>query len=587
MAAAMQARQARSALEARILPSGFGDYGELNAALSRLLSFGLYREVVRAVQDPEMVDNPRDWQRDEHPRVYRLVMSEKEFGIGHGAAVSADINAAVREQLELPYALYKDTIRSHPAGRITEYLPISADYAAEVRFGKRRAEDYARDKPVDLRAYAKSILGGIREGEPVTHERLADPLWWRRQGRKRIRAIREHLWTKLHATKIRGGASPDALYLSKQQDSAINDWAEKNLLVMPLKSGSGKSVKIFSPPVVKKARLKRRAAVLCRFDGLAKAAEKMGLVGVFITVTCPSKMHPTTTVSGKRVENSAWDGTEPRSAAAWLSGGWARVRSSAWVKRSGRFEFLKVVEPHADGTPHLHIIVFIKKDDVLEAEEVFRRCFKARERDGESRFRYGLKFEQKRDVGKIGGYMAKYLAKSIGVNEKNVEAGVDGETGDSVLAWRRAHNLRSFSSSSGLSVIWQKARAGQLDDAVESAIFEENADFVKMVKAAKTGDSLSFDEISKNRFKLYSIESENRYGEIVKTPFGCQDVETGEIFMFSAKCAVVNEKEERQAWMKRERCGSREEFLHALASEKLEERRGKVRKAVSRALEER
>ena len=77
---------------------------------------------------------------------------------------------------------------------------------------------------------------------------------------------------------------------------------------------------------------------------------------LFITVTCPSRMHPWLLRSCKR--NSKFDGTLPSQAQQHFCKTWSRI--CAQLKRDGiNIYGFRVAEPHHDGTPHWHLLVFL------------------------------------------------------------------------------------------------------------------------------------------------------------------------------------------------------------------------------------
>lgn len=100
--------------------------------------------------------------------------------------------------------------------------------------------------------------------------------------------------------------------------------------------------------------------------GLEDMAKSKEHVWLFATMTCPPRMHPNPT----RGANS-WDGTSPIQAAQWLQKNWTRVR--AMLHKSGiRIYGIWSKEPHLDGCPHMHALIYCESRHVPEVQRCLR-----------------------------------------------------------------------------------------------------------------------------------------------------------------------------------------------------------------------
>ena len=100
----------------------------------------------------------------------------------------------------------------------------------------------------------------------------------------------------------------------------------------------------------------RRKAMMARIKGIEQHAKTKGHVALFLTITCPSRMHARHSKSG--APNERYDGTSPRQAQTHLSGVWRdalRKLAHQGVRPFG----LRVTEPHHDGCPHRHVLAFV------------------------------------------------------------------------------------------------------------------------------------------------------------------------------------------------------------------------------------
>jgi hypothetical protein len=121
----------------------------------------------------------------------------------------------------------------------------------------------------------------------------------------------------------------------------------------------------------------RRNELMARLHGFEVYADKYGYVADFLTITCPSRMHGTHS-SGK--ENEKYDGTTSKEANQYLGNQFAKCRAQLARMGADYFGF-RVAEPHHDGTPHWHILVFVKPEQRKALREIF--SFYALQVDGD------------------------------------------------------------------------------------------------------------------------------------------------------------------------------------------------------------
>lgn len=99
----------------------------------------------------------------------------------------------------------------------------------------------------------------------------------------------------------------------------------------------------------------RRMELMNTIAGIERYASSKGDVGMFITITTPSKHHPTrVTGADKTVQlNHKWndEAYSPKEGQRYLCGIWSKMRTA--FKDNGLNVYgMCVVEPHHDGTPH-------------------------------------------------------------------------------------------------------------------------------------------------------------------------------------------------------------------------------------------
>lgn len=316
----------------------------------------------------------------------------------------------------------------------------------------------------DLRAYCERQ--GVRAPSVDTLAglvaRLTDAAWWRRALRRSIVRSCERACIRIgmvhrHASPY---ASEEAVHRRGQQrrrnarmlvaTEAVNEDGE----AFTLAELSARSV---SDPAV------RRAELMTRIRGFEEWAEERGHVGVFVTWTAPSRMHARLAVSGD--PNPKYDGTTPREAAALLARQWAKCRA-AWKRRGIAPYGFRVAEPHHDGTPHWHMLLFLAAEEERVCEDIMRRyAWEPDAAELTTDKARAARFHAKRidpERGTAAGYIAKYIAKNI----DGAHVGDDEETGapaeamaPHVDAWASTWGIRQFQQIGGPGVtVWRELR---------------------------------------------------------------------------------------------------------------------------------
>ncbi|EPP3534631.1 replication endonuclease [Klebsiella variicola] len=205
-----------------------------------------------------------------------------------------------------------------------------------------------------------------------------------------------------------------------------------------------------------------RAELMVRMRGFEDMANEMGLVGMFYTLTAPSRYHSTHVQSGRR--NDKYQNASPRKTQKYLCKVWARVRAK-WSREGIRTFGFRVAEPHHDGTPHWHLLLFLLPQDVEAATAFFRE--QALREDGDEPGAKEHRFTVKpidEEFGSATGYIAKYISKNIdgyGMDgELDLESGQPvKEMAKRVRAWASRWNIRQFQQIGGAPVTtWRELR---------------------------------------------------------------------------------------------------------------------------------
>lgn len=209
----------------------------------------------------------------------------------------------------------------------------------------------------------------------------------------------------------------------------------------------------------------RRAEFMTRVSGFERIARDAGHVAQFWTLTTPSAFHAWNSNGEK---NPQFQRFLVRQGQAWLCKQWARVRAK--LKRLSILVYgFRVAEPHHDGTPHWHLLIFCRPRDAQTIERVVRDYWlnkdeKYKDEKGAQQHRVKLK-EIDEAEGSAAGYIAKYVSKNIdgaGAVGQETDFETDRPVVDGVRrvhAWAALHGIRQFQQIGGPPVgLWRELR---------------------------------------------------------------------------------------------------------------------------------
>jgi len=365
--------------------------------------------------------------------------------------------------------------------RLRLALDEAIEYVAAV------CERHRSDPPkLKRRPTADELQGAIN--------RTKDPIWWRRTLRRAAARIVEAGAIKLGMVNRRTGGytSNDAVQRRRQQ-------LARNAAGLASALYKNEAGQIYTLAELAAASVSnpvnRGGELMTRIRGCEEYADAQGHIGLFVTLTSPSAMHPmlsrewrdrgiagaaaddageTITDVYRAVKNPRYDGVStPRDAQTWLVKQFGRARAA--MKRVGLQPYgFRVAEPHHDATPHWHMLLWVKTE--AEARQLQDLLYKYwvnndkryQNERGAAKNRTNFK---RLTAGGAAGYIAKYIAKSIGHHAlqehlDNDEAGelmtveLGGEQGHvRVDAWASTWGIRQFQPIGQPSVtVWREVR---------------------------------------------------------------------------------------------------------------------------------
>ena len=299
----------------------------------------------------------------------------------------------------------------------------------------------------------------IKDGPALA--RLACPLWWRRKLRR------------THA-KIVEGSAISLGYVNRAHDCYVSTesvWRraeqnERNAASLEATQATNERGQTFTLAELAATgpanKAIRRGELMTRISGFERIAKELGHVGLFFTVTCPSRMHKWSTVKGdkkKVFENKNYDGTLPGEAQKYLAKVWSRIRAK--LKRAGIGQYgFRIAEPNHDGCPHWHLLIFIEPEHLNEFRAVVLHYALQDSPDEKGAHDHRVDFRMIDGRG-AAGYIAKYVAKNIdGYKLDKDLCGNDAiEASHRVEAWASTWSVRQFQQIGGPPVgVWRELR---------------------------------------------------------------------------------------------------------------------------------
>jgi hypothetical protein len=213
----------------------------------------------------------------------------------------------------------------------------------------------------------------------------------------------------------------------------------------------------------------RRNELMVRIAGCDQIAQDINHDGLFITITCPSRMHPVYAKSGDF--NPLFDGSTPIQAQQYLSLVWQRIRAK--LKRDQIHIYgIRVAEPQHDGTPHWHLLIFSDKKHTTAIKSACSHYALEDSPTEKGAQEHRVQYEMiDRTKGSAVGYIAKYISKNI--DGAHIEKDLDGNDAKSsalrVEAWASTFGIRQFQMfGCPLVTIWRELR--RLDGAPEGIL---------------------------------------------------------------------------------------------------------------------
>lgn len=323
------------------------------------------------------------------------------------------------------------------------------------------------------------VVPPLGETEDEQIKRAFDRGWWLRSIRKEHARRFEHVAIQLGFTSYKAG-----VYISNEsamRQRKRNQENAKLLANTKLQNELGQTYSLEELSALGTSnKAIRRGELMTRIRGFEEIATELGDVGMFWTITAPSKYHAVLSKSGDL--NPNYKGATPREAQAYLCKVWARIR--AQLKREGIQPYgFRIAEPHHDGCPHWHMLLFVDTAKAQRMESIVRSYALAEDGQEKGAAENRIKLVNiEAGKGSAAGYIAKYVAKNIDgahvgdhktsdgwIVTNDLLGGEEIAPSARVTLWSQLHGIRQFQQIGGAPVgVWRELRRVKADCVVNA-----------------------------------------------------------------------------------------------------------------------
>jgi hypothetical protein len=259
--------------------------------------------------------------------------------------------------------------------------------------------------------------------------RMLDSAWWRRGLRRTHGRTFEAAAIRLGFVSVRAGAYASDETTGRRLAQVARNRAALESVTIKNEDGYECTLADAASKTTSNKRI-RRGELMLRLAGCEEVAIEAGHVGVFFTLTAPSKYHAVLAKTG--TVNPTYNGATPREVQAYLQSTWAKIRT-AYGRHNIRPYGFRIAEPHHDGCVHWHGLIFMPAYKVRRFCRIVKQYALAEDGDEPGAKEHRAKFERiDTEKGSAGAYIAKYISKNIDDDTEDAHDEVIGADGQPV-----------------------------------------------------------------------------------------------------------------------------------------------------------
>lgn len=360
--------------------------------------------------------------------------------------------------------------------------------------------------------------------------RLESDEWWQRQ--LTVRNIRKAEALRLKSRRVTKYVSDELLADVTKRKQSLKEWMKRAKLVEA--DPAGEEAEALRLDIIAQGSIShptiRRTELMVRIKGMEQFADYSGHCGFFLTATAASSNH-----SNSRRYNGS---TPTQVQQEVFCARWAILRA-ALAREEIPFYGLRVAEPHKDGCPHWHMLIWFRDyQEASRAIDLFREhflYFEGPPEPGAKENRLDLEYIDP-EKGSAVAYVSKYISKNV--DGKHLEDDhTDGEgqrvtSGEEgarrVQAWAAAWGIRQFQFFGGPEIgRWRELRRIRKQEKVPESL-------MWFWHAADTGDFFSYMlawHVEQYRPELVKHTLQDDLSELAKHFDGIENVPDREILL--------------------------------------------------------
>jgi hypothetical protein len=225
-----------------------------------------------------------------------------------------------------------------------------------------------------------------------------------------------------------------------------------------------------------------------RINSIFEYAKELNLYPVFITLTAPSKYHKIDRLGQLKISpnQTAKDLTQIFNRFTGLN-----VFRKLKKETGNSLMYFRVYEPHKSSVPHLHAMLFLPKDYILEVKNKYYEYFTDKVKWGNNKKSIDFKYTWYNSAGGAVAYIMKYVTKTFkNTNDKSIQY---------ASYWYLKHNIRRFLCSRNLKLpitIYRKVRY----------FFDQNSSYLEVSKKYRDNSIKRIFNDNTYSYMKYNIE---------------------------------------------------------------------------------
>jgi hypothetical protein len=227
-----------------------------------------------------------------------------------------------------------------------------------------------------------------------------------------------------------------------------------------------------------------------RINSIFEYAKELNLYPVFVTLTAPSKYHKKDRFGKLKINpnQTAKDQTQIFNRFTGLN-----VFRKLKKQTGNSLMYFRVYEPHKSSVPHLHAMLFLPKEYILQVKNKYYEYFTDKVKWGNNKKSIDFKYTWYNSAGGAVAYIMKYVTKTFkNTNDKSIQY---------ASYWYLKHNIRRFLCSRNLKLpitVYRKVRH----------FFSQNSSYLEVSKKYRDNSIKRVFNDNTFSYMKYNIETQ-------------------------------------------------------------------------------